>query len=458
MLNISNQSVANEFDWRSYASFQRILALKGKHRIGKFVWVLLGLLFLSLFLPWTQNVISKGYVTTLLPEQRPQAIQSVISGKIEKWYVREGDLVQGGDTILKISEVKPEYFDPELIARTRDQYEAKSSTIDSYGGKVRSLADQYEALIDARDFKLSQIANKIEQTQYKLASARADLQAYELDSEVAQKQYQRTQTMYDGGLKSLSELEGKSLKYQETQAKVVAQKNKLLELENELEILRISLSGTESEYSDKLAKSESERYSAITSRLDAQGSTAKLRNQLQNYTMRQQHYYITAPQTGYITKAVKKGLGEIIKEGTDLVTIMPQAYDLAVEVYVKPMDIPLLQIGQEVRLLFDGWPAIVFGGWPNASFGTFSGEIFAIDQFVSDNGKYRIMVAPRDPEKPWPHLLRVGSGSRALVLLNDVSLGYEIWRQLNGFPPDFYDRDGQKLEEVKTKAPIRAVK
>ena len=99
-------------------------------------------------------------------------------------------------------------------------------------------------------------------------------------------------------------------------------------------------------------------------------------------------------------------------------------------------------------LQFDGWPAIVFSGWPNTSYGTYGGQIFAIDNFISDNGKYRVLVAPDPKDPPWPEALRVGSGTTNLLLLKEVTIGYELWRKLNGFPPDYYktNTSHQKLE------------
>ena len=106
---------------------------------------------------------------------------------------------------------------------------------------------------------------------------------------------------------------------------------------------------------------------------------------------------------------------------------------------MHPIDLPLIRKGQDVRIQFDGWPAIVFSGWPGSSIGTYAGEVFAIDNFISENGKYRVLVKPREGQHPWPDALRVGSGTKNILLLGDVPIWYEIWRQINGFPPDFYN-------------------
>jgi hypothetical protein len=121
-----------------------------------------------------------------------------------------------------------------------------------------------------------------------------------------------------------------------------------------------------------------------------------------------------------------------------LITVMPSRFDLAVELYVRPMDMPLIAKGKHVRFMFDGWPAIVFSGWPNTSYGTYGGTIVAIDNLISPNGKYRILVAEDPNDKAWPTALRVGSGALGMALLNNVPIWYELWRQLNGFPPDLY--------------------
>jgi hypothetical protein len=133
-----------------------------------------------------------------------------------------------------------------------------------------------------------------------------------------------------------------------------------------------------------------------------------------------------------------QGIGETVKEGASLLSFMPEKYEFAVEIYVDPIDLPLVNKGEHVRLQFDGWPAIVFSGWPGASYGTYGGEVYAIDQFISENGKYRVLVKPDEKDHPWPSELRVGGGTKAMLLLNDVPIYYELWRQMNGFPPEFY--------------------
>jgi len=109
----------------------------------------------------------------------------------------------------------------------------------------------------------------------------------------------------------------------------------------------------------------------------------------------------------------------------------------------------LIHLGEKVRIQFDGWPVIVFSGWPNVSYGTYGGEVVAIETFISANGKYRILLAPDADDYEWPEALRVGSGATTIALLDDVPIWYELWRQLNGFPPNYYQPEGAQDKPVK---------
>jgi membrane fusion protein, adhesin transport system len=219
---------------------------------------------------------------------------------------------------------------------------------------------------------------------------------------------------------------------------LIGQENKYLGSKNEVLNAQVELGRIDASFGDKISKAQSDMYTAQSSQFDASAQVTKLENEKTNYTKRNNLLFITAPQSGYINKALRVGIGETFKESESLVGIMPEKYDLAVETYIDPIDLPLLHIDEKVRVQFDGWPAIVFSGWPNVSYGTFGAKVVAIENFISSNGKYRVLLAPDEADHKWPEAIRVGSGARTMALLNDVPIGYEIWRQLNGFPPDYY--------------------
>jgi adhesin transport system membrane fusion protein len=455
MLNISPNSIQNKVEKERFSSFE-LSELSGANRM--FTRWLLGtflIVFVLLFFPWTQNIQTKGKVTTLSPNQRPQEIHSTIGGRIEKWYVQEGQLVEKGDTIVFLSEIKDAYFDPELIDRTSNQVKAKEMSVVSYGQKVDALENQIGAMEKELELKINQLENKVRQSELKVESNRAALEQARIDFDIAAYQMRRMDTLLTKGIESLTKLEEKRLKMQETKAKVVAAENKLLESENDVMIAKLALSNIRNEFAGKIAKAQADKFTTLSTQFDAEGDLNKLRSQLENYDRRSSFYFIRAPQDCYITKAIKPGIGEVIKEGDPVVSIMPADFELAVELYIEPIDFPLVQPGQEVRFIFDGWPAFIFSGWPDMSFGTFSGEVFAIDNTISNNGKYRILIRQSMNPKPWPEALRIGAGAQGIALLNRVPVWYEVWRRLNGFPPDFYAEDQE--EKPKMKAPAKSI-
>lgn len=449
MLNISPNSIRSKIKNAQYKSFAVMETRPSMRILPKLILFLFLPILIVLLLPWTQNIRAFGNVTALRPDQRPQTIHSVIAGRIEKWYVQEGDLVRKGDTILFISEIKDDYFDPNLLERTNEQLKAKEMSVSSYMEKIKANDNQILALTQSLKLKREQAYNKLMQAYLTVKSDSIDLVASKTNLEVANEQFNRMKELYAKGLKSLTDLESRKLKLQETQAKVIAQENKLLSARNQIINAKIELSAINADYTDKISKSESDKFSAMSDMYDAEAVVTKMQNQYVNYVVRSGMYYILAPQDGYITKAIKTGLGETIKEGAEIISIMPANFDLAVEIYVAPIDVPLLEKGSIVRVQFDGWPAIVFSGWPSVSYGTYGGKVVAIDNFISENGKYRLLVVPDKNDHPWPKDLRIGGGVNSMMLLKDVPVWYELWRKINGFPPDFYKNKGSQKPAKK---------
>jgi membrane fusion protein, adhesin transport system len=206
MLNITDNTIRpyiKEDDFKSYRD------LNTRKRPRAFARMLKGTslaVLILMFIPWTQNIRSRGLVTALNPDQRPQSIHSVIAGQINKWFVQEGDFVKKGDTILFISEIKDEYFDPQLLTRTKEQLQAKEMSVKSYMEKVKALDNQIDALTVTGKLKFQQALNKVEQAKLKVQSDSIDYQAKIINYETAKEQYKRMEQLYEQGLKSKTDL------------------------------------------------------------------------------------------------------------------------------------------------------------------------------------------------------------------------------------------------------------
>jgi multidrug resistance efflux pump len=374
----------------------------------------------------------------LLPNQRPQEIQTNIAGRVSVWKIKEGDFIKKGDTVVVLTEIKTEYLDPELLEQTEIQINAKEKSVLSYSSKINAINDQINQLENNRDLSQSKAANKIEQEQDKLKEIQADLSAAITGVNIAKKQYERDSTLAIDMLRSPLEVENRRLKYQDAIAKKQGLDAKVRIAQNAVETAKIEYKNVRSEYGEKLAKAESDRYTAISAELETEAEVSKLRNNYNNYNIRNGFYVITAPQDGYISKTSIRGINETVKEGQAICIIVPDGASLAVELKLQPNDMPLVDVGETVNFVFDGWPTIVFSGWPAASFGTFYGTVYGVDNMVDENGQYRVLVKSDNTKKPWPAALKLGVGARGYMLLKTVPVWYELWRILNGFPADFY--------------------
>jgi len=394
-------------------------------------WLLgMGLLFiLILFLPWQQNIHGTGQVTALSPSNRPQTIQTIIAGRIQDWKVREGQFVEKGDTIAIISEVKEKYFDPKMLLRLREIIDSKEKSLASKDLKAKALKRQINALEDGMNIKVEQSKAKLEAERVRFSNAK--------------NQYERNKKLFEAGNIPLTKFQDIEYKYQGSEADFISA---------EIEIDRV-----QAEALDKINKAESDLNNTMAEQFETQADLSKLGNEYVNMEIRSQQYFILSPQAGQVVKATKAGIGETMKEGEAICSIMPLSTDVAVEMYVKAMDLPLISRGRNVRIEFDGFPALQFSGWPSISVGSFGGIVEVIDVVNTHPGEFRILVIPDLSDITWPKQIRVGSGTKSWVMLDSVPVWYELWRQLNGFPASLYaepytDKPGTKKEKKDIEA------
>lgn len=430
-------------------SFENIYHVHRNSRVKRWFYIIMALAIITLFLPWTQNIKTTGTVTTLYQEQRPQLLNSPIPGRITKWHVKNGDFVKKGDTILQLSEIKEDYMDPLLLSRTEDQVEAKKGVRDFYEAKIGTTDAQLDALNSSRELKLQQLKVKIQQLNNKLAAEEAELKAANNELNLSADQYERQQKMYDEGLVSLTQFQQRSVSYQNALAKKTAAENKLAQTRQEVITVNIEQNATVQDYTEKLSKIQGERFTSMGQIESSSGEIAKLENQMSNYKIRQGLYFVLASQDGQIVQLTKSGIGEILKDGESIGSIVPLNVDYAVEIYIKPVDLPLIKPGQRVMCIFDGFPAIVFSGWPNTSYGIFSGKVIAVESNINTNGLFKALVVEEKGKKPWPPQIKIGAGVQGIAILNDVPIWYELWRNINGFPADYYTVKTDKSTQKK---------
>jgi len=260
-------------------AYEHIYMHKSQSRV-KFWFITCVLVFMVfLFLPWTQNIRSRGLVTTLYQDQRPQEVNTIIGGRVMKWHIKEGDYVQAGDTLIQLTEVKVDYLDPNLLSRTKEQLAGKQLSVEYYKNKVSVTGQQINAINSGLLLKLNQLQNKMGQMQLKVQADSAEAIAANNDFQIGTKQYSRQKAMYDSGLVSLTQLEIRNQQYQNAMAKKISAENKLANSKQDLTIARIEMSALQQENIEKVTKAQGDQFQSLTQIAGGRADIAKLENQ-----------------------------------------------------------------------------------------------------------------------------------------------------------------------------------
>ena len=266
-----------------FNSFERIVAQRPSKKLAKIFIISFVVFVIIMLLPWTQNIQSEGSVSTISPNQRPQQINSIIAGRIEKWYIQDGQVVQKGDTLLQISEVKEEYLDPSLLTRVSEQIKAKSEAIEFYDQKANTASLQQSALNSALRFKLEQLQNKLQQYTLQVQSDSISFVAATNQLKISTEQLERRKQLFAADLNSVTELEARQQSYQDALAKKISAENKYYNGKNELLNIKLELLGTQQDYTEKISKIEGDKFTALSQVSSTEGEVAKLNNQFSNY-------------------------------------------------------------------------------------------------------------------------------------------------------------------------------
>lgn len=451
-----------------FPSLRLTRSLRSARRIAKWLlWALAVAIFGMLLLPWQQSIRGDGAVVAFDPVNRPQEVQSPVKGVIAEIGegIAENARVAKGQLVYRITDQDPEYL-PRLRAQVenmrdllanaqmrlenaKDQLSANTRVVTAKEQEVASMrAGQTEAMLAAAAY--------VEMAKNKLAAERQGLQAAQDGVWQAQLDYERKKTLSDKGLETGLKFQQADLKYRQAQAKEKMAAEYVNAAMSEVEGKEKDREAKRQEWQGKINKVSSELEKATGDVSKAEIDIAKTREdinktkndlaKLQTQLARQETQEVRAPRDGYIMRLVANATSTIVKQGDALFTIVPETDRPAVQIWVNGNDAPLIAPGRHVRLQFEGWPAAQFSGWPSVAVGTFGGTVALVDPTDDGLGKFRVVVTPDENDADWPEYpyLRQGVRVHGWVLLDQVALGYEMWRRMNGFPPSLKSKDQAK--------------
>ena len=392
---------------------------------------------LLLMTPWQQNIRASGKVTAFAPIERQQNIEAPIGGRLVKWFVKEGSKVKAGDVLVEIVDV-----DPELLTRLTQQRDVAKSKLSAKEDELRAYTAQSENLIATRDLQIATAHYRLDVARQRANSAQESILSSHATLQTANLQIERLERLLADGLVSKREHEiairDQVIAQRTLNSNQATFKGALAEQHaTEAEIGRIR--------SDAQARINSATASMNKVQSELEDSrTSLLKNEVD--VSRQHSQTVKAPRDGSVLRLLSNPQGDLVRQGDPLLTLVPDADIKAVELWVSGNDVTLIMPGRHARLQFEGWPALQFGGWPEVAVGTFGGNVAFVDATDDGKGHFRVLLTPDENSEAWPseRFLRQGVRVDGWILLNRVTMAYELWRQLNAFPPVYTPEKHEK--------------
>lgn len=403
------------------------------------------------FAPWQQSVPGQGRVIAYAPLERQQHIEAPIEGRIQEWYVQEGSRVHAGEAIAELSD-----NDPEILARLERERRAAETRKVAAQGSVDVAKSRIESLELAGKAVRSSAGLRVDIARDRLRAAERAVDAAEAAERTARLNLERQRALFDEGLASKRHVELAEMEFETKHADLDRAEASLRAAKREIDALDADRdhAGADASADVEGARDSLRKAEAELAKADAELQKVEVR------LARQQRMTITAPRDGTILRILVKQDGQMVKAGDPVAAFVPDMGSIAVELLISGKDGPLVTAGRPVRLQFQGWPAVQFVGWPSAAVGTFGGVVQFVDATADEQGHFRVVVTPDPNDEPWPDeaYLRQGVRANGWVLLDRVSLGFELWRQFNGFPP-VVDRNAEsgKAGKVDVKGPTPGV-
>ncbi|MBL8956550.1 MAG: HlyD family efflux transporter periplasmic adaptor subunit [Myxococcaceae bacterium] len=378
--------------------------------------------------PWQQSVEGSGRVVAFAAVERRQNVDAPIEGRVKVWHVREGGTVKRGDVLVEITD-----NDPLILMRLEQERVALKARLAAASARIESVGSRMKALEASRNAAVKAAASRVTMAGERTKAAKQALEGAQGAAKAAQLNFDRQKTLQEQGLTSTRGLELAELERVRTATEVDRARAGLLGAEAEalaLEADRLRVGA------DLDALLDDARATEAMARVEEANSSAELAR-LEVRLARQSNQVVHAPADGRVFRLYGGVGGEFVKAGDPLMMVVPDTLEPAVEVWLDGNDVPLVTEGRKVRLQFEGWPAVQFTGWPSVAVGTFGGVVALVDSHDDGGGRFRVVIQPDPADAPWPsgRFLRQGMRVNAWVLLDQVKLGFELWRRFSGFPP-----------------------
>jgi len=384
--------------------YMRSLSAAAVHRTPRYLIavVMIFALFVIaaiLWMNWAKiDVVIRG-AGKVSPASQVQNIQSLEGGIISEILVIEGQRVQTGQSLIKISDIAfSSSFEEnrllylELLARSsRLSAEAfgrafkpepeVSEDAPHLVKSERSLFDSNQAQLKET---LSGLEEKISQQKSALLEAQSKQRQLKKSLDLVTKEIKIKQPLKERGI--ISEVEFLQLQQREAEfdGEIEAARLSVPRIKSTIEEARFNKQKEKLNFQNN-AKKELNEVNAEISRIKETQNA--LRDRVKRTTLR-------SPVNGIVQRLYFNTIGGVISPGNNILDIVPQEDSLLVELKIKPADIAYVNVGQFARLKFSAYDFAIHGSLQGIV------TFVSADTVTNDEGESFFVVRVK-PNKPF---------------------------------------------------------
>ncbi len=357
---------ADDIDFITHAD---AAILEQTPRGGRYIlWALV--LFICFAIGWsawaTVDEITRGE-GKVIPSRQLQVVQNLEGGILSEILVREGDVVEKGQVLLRIDDTRfastlregRVHYLALLAKAARLRAEANGTAFEAPEDVQKErpeLITQERDLFTARARELQSnidiAGRQVEQRQQELDELHAKAAQLERSHKLLQRELDMTRPLLADGV--VSEVE------------VLRLERQVNELKGDLTGTRIAIPKAESRYSEATSKREEVEISFRNQARIELSDTASELSQLteSNFALedRVKRTAVLSPVRGTVKQLLVNTVGGVIQPGASLIEIVPLDDTLLVEAKVRPADIAFLHPGQHAIVKFSAYDYAIYGG------------------------------------------------------------------------------------------------
>lgn len=302
-----------------------------------------------------------------IPAGKVQAIQNLEGGIVSEIFIREGQLVDKGDVLLRLDDTRfrsnkgeTEADRMALLARVERltaEAEGKPLQISSaISSQAPRLAEDEMALYTSRQRRLKSeqdvLGEQLRQKQQELAEFRSKQAQYSSSLALIQQELNMSQPLVASGAIS--------------QVEILRLRRSAVEMRGSMDATRLAIPRAESAIKEIERRIEE---SELAFRSDAFKELNDARTELQKITAtsvaiedRVSRTTVVSPVRGIIKQMKVNTIGGVVQPGSDLLEIVPLEDNLLIEARIRPQDVAFLHPGQNAMVKFSAYDYTIYGG------------------------------------------------------------------------------------------------